>query len=78
MTQVIPPNYGIVDGMAFYVTMCVKGNRQPQVKMLTVSFPPCPPGASPDARFLMCCTLTTVQMSASLQQSDSNMHYNML
>ena len=31
VTQTIPPNYGIVDGDAFYVTQCVKGSRQPVV-----------------------------------------------
>lgn len=32
VTQIIPPNYGIVDGSAFYVTQCVKGSKQPAVR----------------------------------------------
>ena len=31
VTQLIPPNYGIVDGSAFYVHEVVKGGRLPQV-----------------------------------------------
>lgn len=32
VTQIIPPNYGIVDGTAFYVTQCVKGTKHPVVR----------------------------------------------
>lgn len=32
VTQIIPPNYGIVDGDSFYVTQCVKGSKQPVVR----------------------------------------------
>lgn len=31
MTQLIPPNYGIIDGTAFYVTAAIVGTRIPQV-----------------------------------------------
>ena len=31
VTQLIPPNYGIVDGSAFYVHAVVQGGRLPQV-----------------------------------------------
>ena len=31
VTQIIPPNYGIIDGSAFYVHAIVQGGRLPQV-----------------------------------------------
>ena len=31
VTQIIPPNYGIIDGSAFYVHAVVQGGRLPQV-----------------------------------------------